>query len=99
MKEQEGRKQRADGRFGATLTVGDRGKRLANPVTDASARTMHLTILKARIARSDYAVDPHAVADALLRSPDPRRAIALPPLARLVDAGKPPVGSQPTGCS
>jgi anti-sigma28 factor (negative regulator of flagellin synthesis) len=87
MKDAEGRKQRADGRFGATLTVGDRGKRLANPVTDTSARPMHLMTLKERIARSDYAVDPHAVADALLRSPDARRSIvALPPLARLAAA-------------
>jgi hypothetical protein len=35
---------------------------------------MRLNSLKARIAGADYVVDPHAVADALLRSPDPRLA-------------------------
>jgi hypothetical protein len=32
---------------------------------------MRLHSLKARIAGAGYVVDPHAVADALLRSPDP----------------------------
>jgi hypothetical protein len=35
---------------------------------------MRLDSLKARIAGADYVVDPHAVAAALLRSPDPRLA-------------------------
>jgi hypothetical protein len=36
---------------------------------------MRLDSLKARIAGADYIVDPHAVADALLRSPDPGLAL------------------------
>jgi hypothetical protein len=35
---------------------------------------MRLDSLKARIAGADYVIDPHAVADALLRSPGRRPA-------------------------
>ncbi|MDX6656481.1 MAG: hypothetical protein QOH62_1274 [Solirubrobacteraceae bacterium] len=41
-------------------------------------RTMHVETLKARVARDDYVVDPHAVAEALLRRAIPRRESAHP---------------------
>jgi Anti-sigma-28 factor, FlgM len=36
-------------------------------MSDPSTRAMRIITLKERIARSDYTVDPHAVAEAILR--------------------------------
>ena len=40
------------------------------------ARQMRITELKALVQRSDYVVDPHVVAEALLRHTDARRSLA-----------------------
>ena len=40
------------------------------------ARRMRITQLKAQVERSDYVVDPHVVAEALLRHTDARRSLA-----------------------
>jgi Anti-sigma-28 factor, FlgM len=47
-------------------------------------RTMDVETLKARVARDDYVVDPHAVAEALLRRAIPRRESAHPAAPTLV---------------
>jgi anti-sigma28 factor (negative regulator of flagellin synthesis) len=71
----------ADGRpQGASLTVG-RASASQRPVTDSSAKRMHLMTLKARIDDSAYVIDPHNVAEALLRRTDPRRDPLFPPPA------------------
>jgi hypothetical protein len=49
------------------------------PITDPSVRSMHITAIKQRIARSAYTVDADAVAEALLRHPGTRRAIVPTP--------------------
>jgi hypothetical protein len=44
---------------------------------------MRITTLKERIARSDYTVDPHAVAEAILRRAGARgTTLPLPPVSR-----------------
>jgi hypothetical protein len=45
---------------------------------------MTVESLKARVARDDYVVDPHAVAEALLRRAIPRRDSAHPADSSLV---------------
>jgi len=51
------------------------------PVTEQAASDMHVNTLKERIARDDYVVDHHAVAEALVRDAGARRTIlALPAL-------------------
>jgi hypothetical protein len=57
--------------------LGDRADRESDPVD----RKMKLDSLKDRIARADYAVDPDAVADALIRRVRGMRAAA-PPVSR-----------------
>jgi hypothetical protein len=43
---------------------------------DGMARRMRINQLKAQVERSDYVVDPHVVAEALLRHTDVRRSLA-----------------------
>lgn len=51
------------------------------PVSPPPATAMRLQDLRDRIARAEYVVDPSAVAEAILRAGDLRRAIlVLPPL-------------------
>jgi hypothetical protein len=49
---------------------------MADTAHDPLARKMKLDSLKERIARSDYAVDPDAVAEALIRRADVVRVLA-----------------------
>ena len=52
-------------------------------MSDPSTRAMQITTLKERIARSDYTVDPHAVAEAILRRAGARgTTLPLPPVSR-----------------
>ena len=52
-------------------------------VSDPSTRAMRITTLKERIARSDYTVDPHAVAEAILRRAAAQgTTLSLPPVSR-----------------
>jgi Anti-sigma-28 factor, FlgM len=52
-------------------------------VSDPSTRAMRITTLKERIARSDYTVDPHAVAEAILRRAAAQgTTLPLPPVSR-----------------
>jgi hypothetical protein len=51
----------------------------AQPGKDAGtsmARHMRINQLKEQVQRSDYVVDPHVVAEALLRHTDVRRSLA-----------------------
>jgi hypothetical protein len=57
--------------------LGNRADRESDPVD----RKMKLDSLKDRIARADYAVDPDAVADALIRRVRSLRA-GTPPVSR-----------------
>jgi hypothetical protein len=49
---------------------------VADTPSDPLARKMKLDSLKERIARADYAVDPDAVAEALIRRVDVARALS-----------------------
>jgi hypothetical protein len=49
---------------------------MADTAHDPLARKMKLDSLKERIARSDYPVDPDAVAEALMRHADVVRVLA-----------------------
>ena len=55
---------------------------MADTNPDPLARKMKLDSLKERIARADYAVDPDAVAEALIRRVDFRALAAAPALTR-----------------
>lgn len=56
---------------------------------------MHMTELKARVAREGYAVDAHQVADALLRRVA-RRRFAAAPLSRRDARGRGGPGRSPS---
>lgn len=58
---------------------------MADRNSDPLARKMKLESLKERIARADYAVDPNAVAEALIRHVDVARVLA--PAPALTRAG------------
>jgi Anti-sigma-28 factor, FlgM len=52
---------------------------MADTAHDQLARQMKLDSLKQRIARSDYSVDPDAVAEALIRRVDVARVLSPAP--------------------
>jgi anti-sigma-28 factor FlgM len=52
-------------------------------MADTKARQMKLDSLKERIARADYAVDPDAVAEALIRRVDVARVLTAAPALTL----------------
>ena len=74
------------------LVPSDRSARSTNPTVTDDAHAMRISHLKDRIARSEYTVDAHAVAEALLR----RQGLIPPSKRRHADdapAGHPPLGT------
>jgi hypothetical protein len=68
---------------GAASAQGADATREAAPGTDQQikARSMRVNELKARVQGDAYVIDPHLVAEALLRRPNPRRVL-VPDISR-----------------